>query len=329
MYNQEDEIEQFFAEQDGAFAKKEPEKDPNDGLPSIMRALNEPHPQVGFPPAPFPQNDLPQDDLPQDEFEQEGFSQESFKPAQFEPGAMQAEENAGYASRKEAGDIRYDRLKEMEAQLEHDERISSCSIFAKKYMQMFLILIGGVVLSATLTLLSYLASKDYDIVVDLKVVTITVAVLSAALSVLYGLILLSLGNQNLDFRTAGFYYVLYGACNSVSNSTGGMAKVFFTIIAAVFSVLYILKFAVAMSNSFDNVASYMAVSWESFKKVFMYVYAGIVICTLACFFPILNIAAAVCLLILAVAAIGVSIWQIALIFRSSQVMKQYANVLHV
>ena len=95
------------------------------------------------------------------------------------------------------------------------------------------------------------------------------------------------------------------------------------------AMIYILKFAVAMSNSFDNVASYMAVSWESFKRIFTYVYAGIVICTLACFFPVLNIAAMVCLIILSFAAIAVSVWQIALILRSSQVMKQYANVVHV
>ena len=324
MYNQEDEIAQFFAEQDGAFTKKEPEKDPNDGLPSIMRALNEPQPQMGAAPSMFPQNDIQQD-----EYEQDGFSQESFKPAQFQPDAVQADEVAAYGARKDAGDIRYDRLKEMEAQLEHDERISRCSIYAKKYMQMFLALIGGVALNALLTLLTYLVSKDYDIPFNVGVARITIAVLSAALSILYGLILLSLGNQHLDFRTAGCYYAIYGACNAVANSTSGMANFMFMILAAVFSVLYILKFAVAMSNSFDNVASYMAVSWESFKRIFTYVYAGIVICTLACFFPVLNIAAMVCLIILSFAAIAVSIWQIALILRSSQVMKQYANVVHV
>ena len=61
----------------------------------------------------------------------------------------------------------------------------------------------------------------------------------------------------------------------------------------------------------------------------MYVYGAIVVCTLACFFPVLGLVAAFVLIGLAIAAIGVSIWQILLVLRSSQVMKQYANVIHV
>ena len=311
MYNQEDEIAQFFAEQDGAFEKKEPEKESFDGLPSIMRALDEqPKAQETSRPSAFPTG--------------------GFAPAQFAPETQEVEEEA-FEQRdfRDTSAARYDRLKALEAELEHNERVSTCSMLSKKYMQMFLILIGGVALNIISTILTRLAANDYELYVDMRVYMIIIAVVSAGLSVLYGLILLGLGNSHMDFKKAGLYYMIYGAFTAVANSTTGMANMAFAILAAVFSVLYVLKFAVAMSNSFDNVASYMAISWESFKRVFMYVYGAIVVCTLACFFPVLGLVAAFVLIGLAIAAIGVSIWQILLVLRSSQVMKQYANVIHV
>ena len=118
------------------------------------------------------------------------------------------------------------------------------------------------------------------------------------------------------------------ASHAIYSTTNGGAAFAFSILSAVFSVLYVLKFAVAMSNSFDNVASYMAISWESFKKAYTYVYGGIVICTLLCFFPILNILAIIALFLLSLAAIGLSIWQIVLLVRSSNVMHQYSTAIH-
>ena len=95
--------------------------------------------------------------------------------------------------------------------------------------------------------------------------------------------------------------------------------------AAAASVMYMLKFANAMIASFENIASYMSIAWETFRKVFIYVYAAIAILTLGSFMPVLGLFAALGLLLLSIAAIGVSIWQIVLIFRSSRVMKQYAE----
>ncbi|MBO4928452.1 MAG: hypothetical protein J5379_09430 [Clostridiales bacterium] len=57
MYNQEDEIEQFFREQEGFSEKKEPDPEPAqstyNGMPSIMRALDE-RPKDDFQPSAFP-----------------------------------------------------------------------------------------------------------------------------------------------------------------------------------------------------------------------------------------------------------------------------------
>ena len=309
MYNQEDEIEQFFREQEGAgaFEKKEPDPDPNDGLPSIMRAL---------------------DEQPKTDFQPSAFAPGGFTPSQDEEEMFPEEGSVEQRNFHNSGTARYDRHKEMEAELERNERISKCAVLSKKYMQMFLILMGGIGLNIALTVLSNIGSRFSDFYTQTRIIMIIIALAYVVIAVLYGLILIGIGKYHIDFKTAGIYYMISGVCEAINNSTTGVAAFAFSILGAVFSVLYVLKFATAMSNSFDNVASYMAVSWETFKRLFTYVYGGIVICTLLMFFPILNILAAIALLLLALAAIGMSIWQIVLVLRSSNVMKQYASAIH-
>jgi len=311
MYNQEDEIEQFFRERDGEVEKTpEPEQspDPYAGMPSIMRALQE---------------------QPKDDFRPSAFSSDgaALDPSDEEP-SFQTEPSFERRSYHNSGTARFDRLKEMEAQLEHDERISRCGVLAKKYMQMFLILMADVALNIANMSLTSIGSRFSDFRVGAAAIIIILAVASLAISVLYGLMLIGLGKYFQEFKTAGIYFMISGACGAAQAATSGFLSSVFSLASAVLAVLYVLKFAVAMSNSFDNVASYMAISWESFKKAYIYVYAGIVICTVATIFPILNILALIALLVLSIGVVVLSIWQIVLVLRSANVMKQYSTAIH-
>ncbi len=351
MYNQEDEIEQFFREQEGYSDKKEPDSGlpsimkalderpddgmpsimkmaddrPDDGVPSIMRMADN-RPDDGVPSILKPLNNRPIDDVQPSAFSAGGFSTEELEEDVI-PISSAVEPRGGF---NDSRSTRYDRLREMEEQLEHEERLSRCSVFSKKYMQMFLILIGGVAANILLTIISNIASKNEDLIEGAAMIMIGISAAYFVFAVLYGVILIRLGRYHLEFKSAGIYYMLSGVCEAVRYAISGstMASLFFSILAAVFSVLYVLKFAVAMSNSFDNVAMYMAISWETFKKVFIYVYAGIVGCTLLSFFPLLGILAAFALIALVFVAIIVSIWQIILVFRSARVMRQYSTAIH-
>ena len=289
-YNQEDEIADFFKEQDAAL-ESEPEESKDDGLPSIMKALDE----------------LPQASSQTVAFAADGMQRRVTSPIGYHYSA----------------EVRFDRKKESKEQFELEEKVSRCTVLSKKYKQMFLFLIGGAALSIISTILSSIASSNADFYKEMKVFMIIIAAASAALSVCYGVFLLGLGRYHLDFKTAGLYYIISGASSAVSNSTTGKMQITFQLLTAVFSVLYILKFAVAMSNSFDGVAPYMAVTWESYKKIFLYVYGAFVICLIACFLQVMSVAALL-LIFLSVAIIAISIWQITLVLRSSQIMKQRA-----
>ena len=143
MYNQEDEIEQFFREQEGYSDNQEPtpEKAPDDGLPSIMRTLQEP---------------------PKEDPQPSAFPTGGFTPARFDEGAFPEEPSAEQNGFHNSGTARYDRLKEMEEELERDERTNRCGALSKKYMQLFLLLIGSVALNIISTILTNVASRDED-----------------------------------------------------------------------------------------------------------------------------------------------------------------------
>lgn len=314
MYNQEDEIDLFFREQEGSSEKKEPEQRPDDGLPSIMRALDE-RPKDDFQPAVFPTGGFKPAPIEEDTYPKED---DFFEESPVELGGFH---NSATAS--------YDRHKEMQEQLEREERNNRCTALSKKYMQLFMILIGGVALNFISTVLANIASGSITFHKAAGILMIVVAASSLGISVLYGLFLLRLERYRFEFKLAGVYYIVAGACEAVSKATSGGLSLILTILGAVFSVLYVLKFAVGMSNSFDNIASYMAITWETFKKVYKYVFSGIVICSILSFLPVFGLIAVIGLLILSIASIVVSIWQIILVFRSARVMKQYSTAIHV
>ena len=217
----------------------------------------------------------------------------------------------------------------MKRRIEHEEKVARCTVFSKKYMTMFLILIGGIALSVVTLILTALGLSFSSFRSSVSTILVIISFLSFAISVGYGLVVYSLGNYHYEFRAAGLFYMLNGAMSALYNSVGGTLGFVFEIVAAIASVMYMLKFATAMSASFDNVATYMAITWETFRKVYTYFYYAVIILTLGSFVPVLGLIAAVGLLVLSVVAIALSIWQIILILRSSRVMKQYADAIFV
>ncbi len=215
----------------------------------------------------------------------------------------------------------------MRRQIEHEERVAKCKDLSSKFMWLFMILIAGIVLRTISIGLSVFGLFHYSFLESTSVIVNIIAIVNAVSAVVFGVILIQLGKYSEDFKKAGIFYILSGVCDSLNSATSGMLAFTFGILAAVLSVLYMLRFATAMSASFDNVASYMAITWESFKKAYTYVYAAIAICTLAGFVPVIGLIASVFLILLELAVIGLSIWQLVLIFRSSRVMKQYSEAI--
>ena len=97
----------------------------------------------------------------------------------------------------------------------------------------------------------------------------------------------------------------------------------FKLIGAILGLIYITNFTSAMSDSLWHINNALADNWMTFKKVFF----GLLIASLACvvlaFIPIINILAAIALVIIAIGLIGVGIWQLVLLFMSAGAVRNY------
>ena len=290
---QEDEVDRFFREQEEAEkAKNEPE-----GLPT----------PGGFVPAAFNPSDA--SDIDED-------------PASYDPSSFR--ERVNYA------EVTHDRYEQIKRETEHMERVQRCTEMSKKFMWLFIILAGSVLISAIISIMSYMRSRGSNFSNATLLLVVGLSIVSVGVIIPYAMILISLRNHVMDFKLAGMYIIAAQCFSGLSSSISSIGLyILFSLLSSVFSVLYMLKFATAMSSSFDNVASYMAITWETFKKIYIYVQIGLLICSAACIIPILNIFALIGILLLELAAIGISIWQIALLFRSSRVMDQYAHMIYV
>ena len=226
-----------------------------------------------------------------------------------------------------AGEQRRDYYEQLREEAEHIERQNNCREYSKRYMQMFIILIANVFFNVIGLILSRVGANDEQFRKDTFVFTIVLAIGSVMCYALFGLVLVMLSRFNMDFRPAGMFYILSGICQAVARVIPGNTLYFFiTIAQSIFAVLYVLKFASAASTSFDKVALYMSSSWETFRKVYMYVYIATVAASILIFMPVLGLIMIYALLALAIIAIGLEIWQILLLLRSSVIMKQYTSV---
>jgi hypothetical protein len=267
--------------------------------------------------------------LPKDEPKPIGIvpdQQTPFHPRSFEDGPqqqIQPETRMGYSG----GEHRRDYYEQLREEAEHIERENNCREYSKRYMQMFIILIANVVCNLIGLILSRVGANDEQFRKDTFAFTIVLAIGSVMCYALFGLVLVMLSRFNMDFRPAGMFYILSGICQAVARVIPDNTLSFFiTIAQSVFAVLYVLKFASAVSSCFDKVALYMSSAWETFRKVYMYVYVATAAATILIFMPVLGLIMIYALLTLAFAAIGLEIWQILLLLRSSVIMKQYTSV---
>ena len=251
--------------------------------------------------------------------------QAPFHPVAFDqvPQETPRENFGGYS----AGAQRRDYYEQLREEAEHIERQNNCREYSKRYMQMFIILIANVFFNIIGLILSRVGANDAQFRKDTFVFSVVVAIGSVVCYVLYGLVLIMLSHYNMDFRPAGTFFILSGICQATSRVIPNNTLYLFTSLAAsVFAVLYVLKFASAASTSFDKVALYMSSSWETFRKVYMYVYIATAAASILIFMPVLGLIMIYALLALAIIAIGLEIWQILLLLRSSVIMKQYSSV---
>ncbi len=216
-----------------------------------------------------------------------------------------------------------DAMSEREKILEADRR-SRASQMGGKFRALFGIQIALLILAAVLLIVTFTANAE-NVESRLHII-IVIALAVIVLSVVYGVIIISLGKFHDAFSGAGALYITAQIASCIKSflGTGNAAGSLFSLVASALSIGYMLKFCEGMIDSFESIESGVADDWESYKKAFLIATIGAICSIVVLFMPGLFGLGYLGSIVFAIMSVVVSIWLIILLYNSSVEMTTFS-----
>ena len=144
------------------------------------------------------------------------------------------------------------------------------------------------------------------------------------IGVVTAVILFVLGKEESCFRAAGIAYLFVAGLNTASQfPPEGIIKTVVELGTIIATLFYLFEFINGSIYILAGVDDYIANSWEIIKKVFIYLFAGLVVCIILMFIPIFTFFAVILLIIAVIIALGVYIWELVLMFKTASALKNF------
>ena len=144
------------------------------------------------------------------------------------------------------------------------------------------------------------------------------------IGVVTAVILFVLGKEESCFRAAGIAYLFVAGLNTASQFLPeGIIKTVVELGTIIATLFYLFEFINGSIYILAGVDDYIANSWEIIKKVFIYLFAGLVVCIILMFIPIFTFFAVILLIIAVIIALGVYIWELVLMFKTASALKNF------
>ena len=151
-----------------------------------------------------------------------------------------------------------------------------------------------------------------------------ISAVALAIGIAIAVILFLLGRDESCFKAAGIAYILLTLFDTVAEFLPeGFLQSIFKILVAIAGLFYLFEFINGSVNILAGVDNYLSSTWETFRKVMIYILVGMVACVILCFIPIIQIIAIIVLVIGALGAFGVLIWEYVLMFKTANALKNF------
>lgn len=151
-----------------------------------------------------------------------------------------------------------------------------------------------------------------------------IGVIALAIGVAIAVIMFLLGRDESCFKAAGIAYILLTLFDTVAEFLPeGFLQSIIKILAAIAGLFYLFEFINGSVNILAGVDNYLSSTWETFRKVLIYLIVGVVACVILCFIPVINIIAIIALVIAAIGAFGILIWEYVLMFKTAIALKNF------
>lgn len=188
---------------------------------------------------------------------------------------------------------------------------------ARKFMYLFII---ELLLTVSSVLSIILAVVNLE-----PMIVIYFGIGAFVITILYAVIHFLLGKYDSEFSLAGLFCIISQLFSFIKLYVPDTAmNMMITIVSLVFSALYILKFANAMSSRFLPVDLSMSDSWETYRTANIYLISITCACLGLAITPFIKFLAGIVSIICALAAIGFLFWMLVLLYKSSVSMKAFA-----
>jgi len=151
-----------------------------------------------------------------------------------------------------------------------------------------------------------------------------IGALAIAGAVAQAVILFIIGRDESCFKVAGVAYVILTLLDIGANFVPeGWLQSGCKLLAAVAGLFYLFEFINGSSYILAGVDNYVAGSWETIKKVYIYLILGIVTIVVFMIVPVTRAIALIALFILTLGAFGVIIWEYVLMFKTARALKNF------
>ena len=217
--------------------------------------------------------------------------------------------------------------REREEKLMQDKR-ERCHKEGKLYFVLFWLTVLGTPVILLLSIIGGVAGATFDVLFDSKAVLYgflgIIGVISLAAGIVTAVILFILGKEESCFKAAGIAYIIIALSSTVTEFLpDGLIKTVLELVTLIAEMFYLFEFINGSIYILAGVDNYIASSWETLKKVIIYLFIGIVACVILVFIPIIRYLALIAIFIAAIGAIGILIWEWVLMFKTARALKNF------
>ena len=164
------------------------------------------------------------------------------------------------------------------------------------------------------------AAAGYFLSPVIRSIGFNVAMLAASFvaSLVYVVFTLKLGRLGESFRMAGLFFLAYSVLNFLSENLKVNATVIIaiSIAAVVCMIVYVIKFCDSCRELLRESDLRLATSWDSYKTIILFLYALLVICSLAEFLPIILLIAHIAYNAVTLAFVAMYFWHLYLLHKT-------------
>ena len=217
--------------------------------------------------------------------------------------------------------------REREEKLMQDKR-ERCHKEGKLYFVLFWLTVLGTPVILLLSVIAGVAGAAFDVLFDSMAVLYgflgIIGVISLAAGIVTAVILFTLGKEESCFKAAGIAYIIIAVSSTATEFLpDGLIKTVLNLVTLIAEMFYLFEFINGSIYILAGVDNYIASSWETLKKVIIYLFVGIVACVILMFIPFIRVLALIAMVFASIAAIAIFIWELVLMFKTASALKNF------